>query len=97
MKPDKRNYTKAEFAAALNLYDETESITLVIQKLGYPSRTALYKWIKERDKPKQDRRRGNGTNTPQHPRHPSLEVKLNILHRCFELGEDVLLVAEEVG
>ena len=28
-------------------------------------------------------------NTAEHSRHPSVEVKLNALHRCFELGEDI--------
>ena len=38
-----------------------------------------------------------GYNTAEHPRHPPLELKLEVLHRCFELGEDVQLVSNEVG
>jgi len=36
-------------------------------------------------------------NTPEHPRHPPIEVKLQTIHRCFELGESVQLVSEEIG
>ena len=36
-------------------------------------------------------------NTANHPLHPSIETKLEILHRCFELGENVKLVSEETG
>ena len=39
----------------------------------------------------------HGYNTMEHPRHPLLNLKLEILHRCFELGEDVQLVANEIG
>lgn len=38
-----------------------------------------------------------GYNTPDHPRHPPLELKLEVLYRCFELGEDVQSVSNEVG
>ena len=32
---------------------------------------------------------------PEHPRHPPVTLKLEILHRCFKLREDVKLVSEE--
>ena len=35
--------------------------------------------------------------TPDHPRHPSLNLKLDTNHRCFELGENVQLGSEEIG
>lgn len=38
-----------------------------------------------------------GYNTPEHPSPPPLELKLEVLHRCFELGEDVQSVSNEVG
>ena len=38
-----------------------------------------------------------GLNTAEHPRHPSLDLKLEALHRCFELGEDVQSVSQEIG
>lgn len=83
---------------ALHLYDETKSVTKVITQLGYPTRQTLYKWLQKRSEPpKQPKTRKRFINTANHPLHPSLETKLEILHRCFELGENVKLVAEETG
>lgn len=28
-------------------------------------------------------------NSPNHPRNPPLEVKLDAIHRCYELGENI--------
>lgn len=36
-------------------------------------------------------------NTADRPRHPSTKLKLNTLHRCIELGEDVKYVSREIG
>ena len=36
-------------------------------------------------------------NSANHPLHPSVETQLEILHRCFELGENAKLVSEETG
>lgn len=58
----------------------------------------MYDWIAERNAPpksKLPRKRFN--NTPEHPRHPPLQLKLETIHRCFELGESVQLVSEEIG
>jgi transposase-like protein len=38
-----------------------------------------------------------GKNTPAHPRHPPAELKMEVIHRCFECGEDVKSVSEEIG
>ena len=38
-----------------------------------------------------------GENTLRHPRHPPIKLKTEVLHRCFELGEDVKSVSEEIG
>jgi transposase-like protein len=38
-----------------------------------------------------------GKNTPEHPRHPPAELKMEVIHRCFECGEDVKSVSEEIG
>jgi transposase InsO family protein/transposase-like protein len=91
-------YSKHERKKALELYDQCKSVSEVIQQLGYPTRRCLYDWIDKRDYPtesKAPRRKYN--NTPDHPRHPSLELKLETIHRCFELGENVQLVSEEIG
>ena len=37
------------------------------------------------------------SDTPEHRRHPSLELKLSIIRRCFEEGEDIKSVSEETG
>lgn len=91
-------YSKYQRKTALQLYDQFKSVSKVIQQLGYPTRKRLYDWIAERDSPpnkKAPRRKYN--NTPDHPRHPSLELKLETIRRCFELGENVKLVSEEIG
>ena len=92
-------YSKEQREKALALYDKCQSVTKVIQVLGYPeSRKGLYLWLRQRNaatKKKAERRRIN--NSPDHPLHPSLETKLDILRRCFIEGENVQLVSEETG
>ena len=91
-------YSKEQRESALQLYDECRSVTKVIQKLGYPSRQGMYKWIKERTKsPKEKASRKRLTNAKEHPLHPSAETKLTILERCFINGENIQLVSEETG
>ena len=90
-------YTYEEKIRALQTYDEIGSVQETIRKLGYPKRQTLYIWLHERDLPAKIKSKNRGKNTPEHPRHPAAELKLEILHRCFELGEDVKSVANEVG
>ncbi len=78
-------------------YQETGSIQKTIRALGYPGRQILYRWIQEREQPQREKSANRGRNTPEHPRHPTVEIKLEALHRCFELGEDVKSVADEIG
>ncbi|MDD6639791.1 MAG: transposase, partial [Erysipelotrichaceae bacterium] len=91
------SYTEQEKERALTLYDELGSIAMVIQKLGYPSRQNMYTWIKNRNIAIKQKATVNYSDSPTHRRHPSLEVKLNILHRCFEVGEDIKSVSEDTG
>ena len=67
--------------------------------LGYPTRQTFYQWLREKNNPvkkvKPPRKRIN--NSPEQPLHPSPELKLETLRRCFECGENVKLVAEEIG
>ena len=70
------------------MYDETVSISKVIQKLGYPSRQNMYTWIKNRNI-ERERRESDCTDSPDHRRHPSLETKLEIIHRRFGEGEEI--------
>jgi transposase-like protein len=91
-------YLKYQREKALQLYDQCKSVSKVIQQLGYPTRKRLYDWIAERNSPegiKPPRRKIN--NAPDHPRHPLLKLKLDTIHRCFELGENIQLVSEEIG
>lgn len=90
-------YSENEIHKALEKYDETGSVTATIIALGYPSKCNLHRWIRNRNLPPKVKSRARGTNTPAHPRHPPVALKLDILHRCFELGEDVKLVSEETG
>ena len=69
-----------------------------ITQLGYPARRqTLYNWITRRKHLQPEHATFHGVNTPEHPRHPPLELKLKALHRCFELGEDVQSVSDEIG
>lgn len=90
-------YSESEIHKALEKYDETGSIAATIVALGYPSRSNLHRWIKNRDLPPKEKKKNRCVNTPEHPRHPSVDLKLETIHRCFELGEDVKSVSEEIG
>ncbi|MEG0191504.1 MAG: IS3 family transposase [Lachnospiraceae bacterium] len=90
------SYTQQEKDSALKLYDETESIALVINKLGFPSRQNMYTWIKNRNINRK-RKQSDCSDLPEHRRHPSLEEKLEIIHCCFEKGNPIKLVSEETG
>lgn len=85
----KSMYTDQQVQVALQKYDEIHSIIATVRALGYPSRDNLFRCIKKRDLPPKQKSPFRGTNTSEHPRHPSVELKLNVLRRCFELGEDV--------
>ena len=76
------------------LYDELGSIGKVINQLGYPTRQNMYTWIKNRNISFKQRAAVDYCDSPTHRRHPTLEMKLNILHRCFEIGEDIKSVSE---
>ena len=99
-------YTKEQEEIALKEYERVGSIAAVIHWLGYPSESTLYRWY-ERKKAGLENRHGqiaettattgHHCNTPGHPRHPSAEFKYEILHRCFELGEDVEYVSRKIG
>ncbi len=45
-------YSKYQRNKALQLYEQCSSVSMIIQKLGYPSRMQLYKWIKNKDNPR---------------------------------------------
>ena len=66
-------------------------------QLDYPSREHLYTWIRNEVKTKEKRKKLNLKNTIEHPRNPPAEFKLKVLRRCFENGESVKSVSEEIG
>lgn len=90
-------FTEEKRLRAIELYRQSKSVTETIRELGYPGRETLYRWLKAQAQPPREKSRFRGINTPEHPRHPPVKVKLAALHRCFELGEDVRLVSNEIG
>jgi transposase InsO family protein/transposase-like protein len=91
-------YKNEQKSKALALHQQCKSVGAVIQQLEYPSRQTLYAWIGEsKQAPKAKTMRKRINNPPNHPQHPSVELKLSVIHRCFELGENVQLVSEEAG
>ncbi len=82
---------------ALKLYHECGSVTETTRILGYPTRRTLYSWIANEKMKKPERKTLQNINTAEHPRNPPVEVKLDTIHRCFELGESVKSVSEEIG
>ena len=82
------------------------SITAIIQQLGYPSESTLYRWYKHRKVELENKYDHTADvsenteywcNTSEHPRHPFVEFKYEVLHCCFELSEDVEYVSREIG
>ena len=91
-------YSKQEKEKALEIYHQCESVSKTVRILGYPTRKQLYNWIYEEKQPKRSRKKLDIVgNPPNHPRNPPIDVKLDALHRCFELGENVKYVAESIG
>lgn len=91
-------YSKQQKLRALQLYHQTESVSETIRILGYPTRKSLYNWIYEEAHPVKIRKEYPVTdNPPDHPRNPPLDVKLNALHRCYELGENIKYVSKDIG
>ena len=91
-------YSKEQKDIALRIYHQTESVTETIRILGYPTRRNLYTWIVEENTPPKTRKEYPVIdNPPDHPRNPPLEVKLDAIHRCYELGENIKYVSEDIG
>ena len=91
-------YSKEQKNIALRIYHQTESVTETIRILGYPTRRNLYTWIAEENTPPKTRKEYPVINNPpDHPRNPPLEVKLDAIHRCYELGENIKYVSEDIG
>lgn len=89
-------YSEEQRTKALHVFHQTGSVTDVVRQLGYPSRKQLYTWIRNEGKTKEKRKKLNLKNTTEHPRNPPAEFKLQVLRRCFENGESVKSVSEEI-
>ena len=91
-------YSKQQKEIALQLYKETESVSETVRILGFPTRKNLYNWIYE-NKQKHTTKKISSivVNSPEHPRNPPLEIKMNAIHRCYKLGESIKLVSEDIG
>lgn len=101
-------YTNQQEEAAINEFKRTGSISATIQKLGYPCASTLYRWNEHKNAgitnwhgcASSNINHSNtehSCNIPGHPRHPSAEIKMDALHRCFEVGEDVEYVSRNIG
>ena len=97
-------FTKKQIRFALLLFEKTQSASQTIRILGYPTRTSLYRWVRRYrviggsvhdEDPSENK--WVTVNTPQRPLHPPLSVKLRILERCFEKGEEIKAVSSETG
>lgn len=66
--------------------------------MGYPTRRQLYNWIATENTPtKVCKQLPRIANPPDHPRNPPLKVKLDAIKRCFEQGENIKYVSEDIG
>lgn len=90
-------YSQDKIDIALQVYHQCGFVTNTIRMLGYPTRETLYTWIGHEDATKASRKPLDNINTMAHPRNPPIEVKMDAIHRCFELGESIKCVSEEIG
>lgn len=64
-------YSDEQYRKALEVYEETKSVTKTMTILGYPARRqTLYNWIHRKRILPEERSTFRGYNTEDHPRHP---------------------------
>jgi transposase InsO family protein/transposase-like protein len=83
-------YSKEQVHAALTLYSKLHSLPKVVKILGYPSVGSLASWVHKYPEvvaPKSHKR---------HIKAP-INVKLDAIRRCYENGDMLKSVAEEIG
>ena len=98
------SYSKHEISEAFKLYDLEGNVTRVVRILGYPTKATLYLWLRQRN-PKSSQvtptltTDGDRTisNFYLNRKVVSTEIKIEAIKRCFQDGEDVRQVAEEMG
>ena len=91
------SYTEQEKQLALAPYDKIGSIAKVINRLVYSTRQNMYTWIKNGNIAKKKKAYVDYSDTPEHRRHLSLKLKLSIIRRCLEKGEDIKSMSEETA
>ena len=91
------SYSKEQIKKALELYKQCKFVSQTVRILGYPTRENLYKWIKKENVLQKERKKlPIIINSSEHPRNPPVKIKLDVIKRCFELGESVKYVAEDI-
>lgn len=75
-------YLQDKITILLKVYHLYSSMITKIRILEYLTRRSLYTWIAT---PKPECRQLKSINIANHPRNPSIEVKMNAIHRCFVL------------
>lgn len=91
-------YSYEKKSIALKVFHQTNSVSETIRILGYPTRRQLYSWIDDENLPSKERKPlPRIANSPEHPRNPPLDVKLDAIKRCFEHGESIKYVSEDIG
>ena len=94
-------YSQDQINMAIQVYHQCGSVTKTVRMLGYPTPKTLYTWIKNEGISKPPRKPQDNINTATHPRNPSVDVKMDAIHRCFELGERIkcvyLCLAEKIS
>ena len=79
-------YSYEKKSIVLKVFHQTNSVSETIRILGYPTRRQLYSWIDDENLPSKERKPlPRIANSPDHPRNPPLDVKLDAIKRCFEL------------
>lgn len=87
-----RNYSKEEKENALSYYHKCRSNAKTRRILGYPSKSCLNNWITSEGKDTKPRVvRGNCKG------NASFDEKMEAIYRCYELNEDIKLVAKELN
>ena len=91
-------YSKEQKTTALEVFHQTNSVSETIRILGYPTRRQLYTWIVAENMVKRERKQlPRFANAPEYPRNSPLDIKLDAIRRCFEHGENIKYVSEDVG
>ena len=90
-------FSKEKKDVALKVYHQCNSVTKAIRILGYPTRRTLYTWVTNEGVDRPERKTLENINTSQHPRNPPPNVKMEAIRRCFEFGESVKSVSEDIG